>query len=57
MAGMEERNAFRVLTDKLTENRPLGRPRHRSEDNILIHLKEICVNKRKWIDSANGMDY
>ena len=37
---MEEgRSAFKILTSKPTGNRPLGRPRHRWEDNIRMDLK------------------
>jgi len=33
-ARMEEgRSAFKILIDKPTGKRPLGRPRHRREDN------------------------
>ena len=32
--------------------RPLGRPRHRSKDNIRTDLKEIGSNMRNWIDLA-----
>ena len=51
---MEEgRSAFRILTGK----RPLGRPRHRWEDNSRIALNEIYTNMRKWVDSAKDKDY
>jgi hypothetical protein len=36
----EKRNAFRVLVGKPEGQRPLGRPRHRWEDNIKINLRE-----------------
>ena len=50
---MEEgRSAFKILTRKPTEKRPLGIPRHRWEDNIRMNLKEICINTRNWIDSV-----
>ena len=50
---MEEgRRAFKTLKGKPTRKRPLGRPRLRWEDNIRINLKEIGVNTRDWIDSA-----
>ena len=43
---MEEgRSAFRVLTGTPVGNRPLGRPRHRWEDNIRMDLEEIGINK------------
>ena len=35
------RNAHRVLVRKPEENRPLGRPRCRWEDNIKMHLREV----------------
>ena len=50
LARMEEgQSAFIVLTDKLTGKGPLGRPRHRWENNIKIDLKEINVNTRNWV--------
>ena len=41
------RNAFKILTDKSTGKRPLGRPMRRWEDNIKINLKEIGINTRR----------
>ena len=38
----ESRSAFKMLTDKPTGKRPLGRPRRRLEDNIRLDLKVIC---------------
>ena len=38
--------AFKMLTGKPTGERPLGRPRHRWEDNIKMDLREIGVNMR-----------
>ena len=41
---MEEgRSAFKILTDKPTGKRPLGRPRHRWEDNIRMNLEGIGI--------------
>jgi hypothetical protein len=37
---------------KSTGKRPLGRPRHRWEDNIRMDLEEIGTNMRNWVDSA-----
>ena len=52
-ARMEEgRKAFKILTKK-----PLGRPRRRSEDGIRMHLKEIGINTRNWVDTAQDRDY
>ena len=40
IARMEEgRSAFKILTDIPTENRHLGRPRHRWESNIIMELR------------------
>ena len=40
------------LTGTLKENRSLGRPRRRWEDNIRMYLKEIGTNTRNRVDSA-----
>jgi hypothetical protein len=37
----ENRNAYRILVGKLEGKRPLGRFRHRWEDNIKMDLREI----------------
>ena len=48
---MEEgKNVFKILTGKHSENRPLGKPRHRWENNIRMDLKEIAVSMRNWVD-------
>ena len=50
---MEEgRSAFKILTGKPTGKRPLGRPRRRWEDNIIMDLKEIGINTKNSVDSA-----
>ena len=55
---MEEgRSTFKLLTGKPTGKRPLGRPRHRWEENVRMDLKEISINTRKWVESAQDMDY
>jgi hypothetical protein len=36
--------------------RPLGRPRHRWEDNIKINLTEIEWGGMHWIDLAKDRD-
>ena len=55
---MEEgRSAFKILTGKPTRKRPLGRPRRRWEDNIRMDLKEIGIDTRKWVDTAEDRDY
>ena len=52
---MEEgSNAIKILTDKPTGNRSLGRLRRRWEDNIRLNVKEIGISTRKWVYSAQG---
>ena len=53
----EGRSAFKILADKPIRKRPLGRPRRKCEDNIRINLKEIGINMRNWVDSAQDRDY
>ena len=53
LARMEEgRTALKMLTDKPTGKRPLGRARRRWEGNIRKNLKEIGINMRNWVDSS-----
>ena len=55
---MEEgRSAFKILTGKPTGKRPLGRPRRRWEDNIIMDLEEMGINASNWVDSAQDRDY
>jgi hypothetical protein len=37
----QERKVYTVLVGKLKAKRPLGRPRHRWEDGIIMDLREI----------------
>ena len=53
VARMEEaRGTFKILTGKPTGKIPLGRPRRRWEDNIIMDLEEMGINARNWVDSA-----
>ena len=52
----EKRGVYRVLVGKLEENRPLGRPRHRWEDNINMDLKEVGSEVMDWIELAQDRD-
>ena len=49
--------ALKNLTGKSTCKRPLGRSSRRWEDNIGMEFKEIGINTRNWIDSAQDWDY
>ena len=51
------RSAFKILTGKPTDKRPLGRPRRRWEDNIRMDLGEIGINAGNWVDSAQNRNY
>jgi hypothetical protein len=58
VARMDEtRSAFKILAGKPTGKRPLGRPRHRWEDNIRMDLKEIGINTRSLVDLVQDKDY
>jgi hypothetical protein len=37
----EKRSVYRILVGRPEERRPIGRPRHRWEDNIKMDLKEV----------------
>jgi len=45
----ETRDVYKVLVGKLEDNRQLGRPRRRWEDNIKMDLQEVGLD---WIDLA-----
>ena len=55
---MEEgRRPFKMLTDKPTGKRPLGRPRRRCKNNIRMDLEEIGINAGNWVGSAQDRNY
>ena len=55
---MEEgRSTFKILTGTPTGKRSLGRSKRRWEDNIRMDLKEIGINRRNWVVSAQDRDY
>ena len=41
----------------ISGKRPLGRPRHRWEDNIRMDLKQTGINTKNLFDSAQDKDY
>jgi hypothetical protein len=43
------------LVTRLKGKRPLGRHRHRWEDNIKMDLREIGINGENWIQLAQDM--
>ena len=46
----------KCFTGKLTGKIPLGKPRRTWKD-IRMYLKEIGINRRNRVDSANDRDY
>jgi hypothetical protein len=52
----EERGVYRVLVGKLEGKRPLGRPRHRWEDNRRMDLQEVGCGGMDWIGLAQDRD-
>ena len=50
------RNAYRVLVGKPEGKRPLGRPRHRWEDNIKMDLREVGCDPGERICLAEDRD-
>ena len=53
----EGRSAFKMLTGTPARKRPLGRSRHKWEDNIRMDLKEIGIKTRNCVDLAQERDY
>jgi hypothetical protein len=56
----ERRGVYRVSVGKSKGKRPLGRPRHRWEDNIKVNLQEVgwvawtgFIWLRTWTGSGN----
>jgi hypothetical protein len=52
----EKKNAYRILVGKLEGRSPLGRPRHRWEDNVRMDLRDIRWGGMDWIDLAYDRD-
>jgi hypothetical protein len=49
-------NAYRVLVEKPEGKRPLRRPRHGSENNVKMDLREIGWDGMYWIDLTQDTD-
>jgi len=52
----ESRGVYSVLVDKPEGKKPLGRPRHRWEDNIKMDLQEVGCGGMDWIELAEDRD-
>jgi hypothetical protein len=52
----EERKVYKVLVGKPEGKRPLGRPRRRWEDGIIMDLRETVLWGMDWIRLAQDRD-
>jgi len=52
----ERRGVYRVLVGKPEGKGPIGRHRHRQEDNIKMDLKEVGCGGMDWIELAHKRD-
>jgi len=47
---------YRVLVGKCEDKRPLGRPRHRWEENIKMVLQEVGCGCMDWIEMPQNRE-
>jgi hypothetical protein len=52
----EGRGVYRVLVGKPEGRRPLGKPRHRWEDNIRMDLREVGCGYVDWMELTQDRD-
>jgi len=52
----KRRGIYRVLVGKPEGKRPLGRSRHRWEDNIKMDLQAVEYGGMDWVELAQDMD-
>jgi hypothetical protein len=52
----QERKVFRLLVGNPEGKRPLGRPRRRWEDGIIMDLRETGWGNVEWIQLAQDWD-
>ena len=53
---VEGRGVHKILVGKPEEERPLGRPRRRWEDNIKMDLEEVGKGCGDWMELAKDRD-
>ena len=51
------RRAFKILEATSAGRIPLGRSRRTWAENIRMYLKEIGINMRTWVDSAQDRNF
>ena len=47
---------LKILRGKPTGRRPLGRSKRRRVDDFRLDLKQMGLNTRNWVDSAQDRD-
>ena len=52
----QSRNVYILLVGKPEGKRPVGRPRHRWEDDMKMDLREVGCDPGVWIDLAEDRD-
>jgi len=52
----KRRSVYGVWVGKPEGKRPLGRPRHRWEDNIKMNLQEVRCGGVEWVELAQDRD-
>jgi hypothetical protein len=52
----EMRHAYKILIGQPADKRPLGRPRHRWEDNIVMDHREMVWEGVDWMHLAQDRD-
>jgi hypothetical protein len=52
----EGRGVYRDLLGKPEGKRPLGRPRHKWEDNVKMDCQEVECGDMDWIELADDRD-
>jgi hypothetical protein len=52
----KRKDVYRILVGKPEGKKPLGRSRHRWEDNIKMDLHEVRWGGMDWIDLAQDRD-
>ena len=52
----EGRVVYRVLVEKPEGKKPLGRPKHRWEENIMMYLQEVGCGDMDGIDQSQDKD-
>ena len=53
---VEKGGLYRVLVGRRESKRPLGRPRHRWENNIKVDIQEVGYEGMDWIELAQDRD-